>query len=177
MKQILKSEITKLKNKSQVDQRIYQRFLERLENGQGLLRADNINDHYCVFFLPFHQLSHSVYLGHHIKANDWIPPGGHIEPNETPIETIKREFLEELDYELKDERVELFDLTIKNITNPNHKCRVHWDIWYLVHIRKIKFHFDKREFYDAAWFKLKKAIPKIKGSSYRQTVEKLLHNF
>jgi 8-oxo-dGTP diphosphatase len=31
----------------------------------------------------------------HKKLNKWMPPGGHVEPNETPIETVHREVLEE----------------------------------------------------------------------------------
>lgn len=31
----------------------------------------------------------------HPKIGKWLPPGGHIEPNETPIEAVKREVLEE----------------------------------------------------------------------------------
>ena len=40
---------------------------------------------------------------HHKKANDWIPPGGHIEENESPAATVIREFREELGYKLKRE--------------------------------------------------------------------------
>ncbi|MFI5343447.1 MAG: NUDIX domain-containing protein [Chlamydiales bacterium] len=32
----------------------------------------------------------------HKKANLWLPAGGHVEPNEHPRETVKREILEEL---------------------------------------------------------------------------------
>ncbi|MGD2168958.1 MAG: NUDIX domain-containing protein [Chlamydiota bacterium] len=31
----------------------------------------------------------------HQKIGKWLPPGGHIEANETPIEAVKREVLEE----------------------------------------------------------------------------------
>lgn len=36
-----------------------------------------------------------VLLAHSKKYNNWIPPGGHIEENETPEQTVIREFLEE----------------------------------------------------------------------------------
>lgn len=36
-----------------------------------------------------------VLLINHRKLNKWLPPGGHIEPNETPPEAAKREALEE----------------------------------------------------------------------------------
>lgn len=37
-----------------------------------------------------------VLLVHHRKFDKWTPPGGHIEPNETPEQVVVREFKEEL---------------------------------------------------------------------------------
>ncbi|GAB4228978.1 MAG: hypothetical protein Tsb0021_06660 [Chlamydiales bacterium] len=37
----------------------------------------------------------NVLLIHHPKYHVWIPPGGHVEPNETPVETAVREAYEE----------------------------------------------------------------------------------
>jgi 8-oxo-dGTP diphosphatase len=34
-------------------------------------------------------------LIHHNKLNKWLPVGGHIEPNETPDDALRREILEE----------------------------------------------------------------------------------
>ena len=36
-----------------------------------------------------------VLLHHHKKFGKWLPPGGHLEPNETPSEAARREVLEE----------------------------------------------------------------------------------
>jgi 8-oxo-dGTP pyrophosphatase MutT (NUDIX family) len=36
-----------------------------------------------------------VLLHRHIKLNRWLPPGGHIEPNEIPDDAARREVLEE----------------------------------------------------------------------------------
>lgn len=36
-----------------------------------------------------------VLLIYHRKLNKWLPPGGHIDPNETPAEAAKREAFEE----------------------------------------------------------------------------------
>ena len=37
----------------------------------------------------------SVALHWHRKVNAWLPPGGHIEPNEDPVQAVLREVLEE----------------------------------------------------------------------------------
>ena len=37
-----------------------------------------------------------VLLIHHKKLDLWLPPGGHIEKDETPDDAVKREFKEEL---------------------------------------------------------------------------------
>lgn len=40
-------------------------------------------------------------LVYHHKLQKWIPPGGHIEKNETPAEAARREVLEETGFEIE----------------------------------------------------------------------------
>ena len=42
-----------------------------------------------------------IFLHWHAKVKEWLPPGGHIELNEDPIETATRETLEELGIEIQ----------------------------------------------------------------------------
>ena len=42
-----------------------------------------------------------IFLHWHGKVKEWLPPGGHIELNEDPIETAIRETLEELGIEIQ----------------------------------------------------------------------------
>ncbi|MBW2987959.1 nucleoside triphosphate hydrolase [Candidatus Woesearchaeota archaeon] len=42
-----------------------------------------------------------VLLIKHKKIGKWLPPGGHIEPNETPDEALKREIKEELNLDIE----------------------------------------------------------------------------
>jgi len=42
-----------------------------------------------------------VLLTHHRKLDRWVPPGGHIEKDETPDEAVKREVKEELNLDVE----------------------------------------------------------------------------
>jgi len=42
-----------------------------------------------------------VLLIHHKKLDLWLPPGGHIDKDETPDDALKREFKEELNIDIK----------------------------------------------------------------------------
>lgn len=46
----------------------------------------------------FHE--NKVLLHHHAKLDAWLPPGGHVEPNETPPEAARREAFEETGLEI-----------------------------------------------------------------------------
>ena len=97
-------------------------------------------------------------MGHHKKADMWIPPGGHIDKGETPEQTVRREWKEELGRELKNEKIVLFDISIIPIENPNQSCVQHFDFWQLVLCNRDNFNFDKREFYDARWLSTEEAL-------------------
>lgn len=57
----------------------------------------------------------------HPKLKKWLPPGGHIEPNETPIEAAKREVKEETGLDIAfilDEHVEIDHFNAKSFPRP-----------------------------------------------------------
>ena len=55
--------------------------------------------HLVSYFLVFSPEKSKVLLVDHKKAELWLPPGGHVEPNEDPKETVSREAKEELGIE------------------------------------------------------------------------------
>ena len=117
--------------------------------------------HYCSFFLPYDKSAGKIYLGYHIKADDWIPPGGHIEPGETPSDAAVREMKEELGVEIIKSQLEPFALSVKPINRPEKGCMAHYDIWYLVHIPVQDFDYLKSEYHDAGWFSIQEGVVKI----------------
>lgn len=167
-----------LKKTSYVENKIYKQFLSFVSESHDLIRDRNIKNHLCCFFLPVHHKSNSVYLVHHKKAMDWIPPGGHIDRYELPVDTIKREFHEELSYMLTTEKVTLADISIKRIDKKTHPCKTHYDLWYTVECReKTPFIYLEDEFLDAGWFSLQKALSKMKYIMYRKIVRKIAAGF
>ena len=176
----VKKELIKLKNKSWVDAKIWQDFSNFIESGKPLTKSEHNQEHLCAFFLPIHQKTQSIYLIDHIKGQDWMPPGGHIEPLESSEETVSREYQEELGRKISDEPIELFDLTIKPITNhPLHYCTKHYDFWYLVWVKELfNYSWDKGEFYHANWFPIETGLNKIKHNpDYKQTINKIAHEY
>ncbi len=75
-------------------------------------------------------------LVHHSKLDKWLPPGGHMEPNETPDEAVKREVKEETGLDVKFmmkeevpkdrniiEQLALpFYANVHNVGDHNHSC-------------------------------------------------------
>ncbi|MFH2085944.1 MAG: NUDIX domain-containing protein [bacterium] len=117
--------------------------------------------HYCTFFLPYDKEKGQIYLGHHIKAGDWIPPGGHVEPGETPTMTAIREMKEELRVDITLVMLEPFNLSVKPISRPKSGCLTHYDVWYLVHTPVQNFDYLQSEYHNAGWFPIAEGVAKI----------------
>lgn len=171
--------IDRISRFNHVDQEMVRAFRERLKADKRLTKYEGSMEHICSFFLPVHKESRSIYLGHHIKANDWIPPGGHIKEGESPLDAVMREFAEELGLKPELNNIEIFDLSVKPIGRPHMGCVTHYDFWHLVYVpEKHDFVYDKREFYDAGWFEFEKGIEMIKDNpSYKDVILKLAKLF
>jgi 8-oxo-dGTP pyrophosphatase MutT (NUDIX family) len=131
--------------------------------------------HYCSFFLPYDPAKGKIYLGWHKKADDWIPPGGHIEPGETPSGAAIREMQEELQTVISRDQLEPFSLSVKPINRPEVGCMAHYDVWHLVHIPEQPFNYLKGEYHDAGWFMIKDGLAKItKNPDFAAIIAKLL---
>jgi 8-oxo-dGTP diphosphatase len=52
--------------------------------------------HLVAYFLLHDEADGTVLLVDHLSAGRWLPSGGHVEPGEHPVETVRREMVEEL---------------------------------------------------------------------------------
>lgn len=173
IKSILLDRVKQLSLKSYTNQSFLKKCIRLIQSNEGVIKRDNISRHFCCFFVPLHVPTKSIYLAHHIKAGGWIPPGGHIDPDETPESTVTREFQEELSFKLTDEVMSLFNISPVYIEHPK-TCEVHYDFWYTVLCKKqTPFVYEKKEFHDAGWFPIEKAIQISKRDNEKNMLEKI----
>ena len=108
----------------------------------------------------FHE--NKVLLHKHKKVGKWLPPGGHVEPNETPPEAAKREVFEETGLEIsfiEQEHLKISAYNAKSFERPflclleqipknkNYPEHEHMDMIYLA--RPVQLKEDLIEF---QWF-------------------------
>ena len=139
-------------------------------------KSEGNANHVNVFFLPYDKAQGRIYLGHHKKADDWIPPGGHIEKGETPVEAAIREMQEELKTTISEDDLTLWNLSYKYIGRPEMGCLGHYDLWYLVDSDSANdFDFDRGEYYDAKWYKIEDGLEMItKNADFVKVMSNLL---
>lgn len=112
---------------------------------------------YFVLIDPDHK---SLLLADHIKAQLWLPSGGHVEPGESPKETVLREAIEELGQKavfLKGNDRPFF----ATVTQTVGLTAGHTDVslWYLLRGQlHDRFNFDRGEFNDVAWFSFQEIL-------------------
>lgn len=131
--------------------------LKWIASGADLFRVEKPATpkmHLVSYFIPIDLLNEKIMLVHHRKANLWLPPGGHVDLNEHPRETVSREMEEEL----FTKAVFLMDQPIfLTVTETVNDASPHTDVslWYLVEGNaEANYSFDEQEFHQIQWFSL-----------------------
>ncbi len=119
--------------------------------------------HFTATVYIFHE--NKVLLHRHAKLGKWLPPGGHVEPNETPPEAAKREAKEETGLDIAFIEQENLKVDAWNAVSferpflcllehiPPHKdkpAHQHMDLIYLA--RPLKNDFSEMDLKDFRWF-------------------------
>lgn len=128
---------------------VYESYIRRMKQDR-LLRSQDPASHFCVYFLPYHPPTNEVFLVHHKKSGLWLSPGGHVEPGETLEDAVRREAMEELHVSVRRVR-EPFLLTRTDIDSPTQECKSHYDVWYLLPMKKTGIVPSATEFTKSRW--------------------------
>jgi 8-oxo-dGTP pyrophosphatase MutT (NUDIX family) len=111
--------------------------------------------HLVTYFVPYHSEADTLFLVEHRKAGRWLPPGGHVEPDEPLWDTVVREAKEELGilarpHPVASGRRPLF-LTVTPTVGPH--SHLDCTLWFLLDLDPGKqVQPDAREFSDWGWF-------------------------
>ena len=148
-----------------LDEVLRSRFLKRLEENRPITKIENETDHICTFALPYDKKTNTVFLGHHKKANSWIPPGGHLDPGEDLVQTVIRECQEELKLTITGKNVHFYTITLIDIVGFP-RCTRHYDFWHIIEVPQQEFTIEAREFYDSAWIPVEDAYKRGKHPQF-----------
>lgn len=112
--------------------------------------------HLVSYFLVVDPDGPCFLLVHHIKAGKWLPPGGHVEPGEGPVDTVKREIREELGIQAQfpawiGERPLFLTVTDTVGALPDRHTDV--SLWFVLEgHRHQELVLDASEFHEARWW-------------------------
>lgn len=157
---------------------IKRRFSHRIFRRE-LSRDEDPISHFGVYFLPIDPGLKQIFLVHHKKSNLWLSPGGHMEKNELPRETLIREAMEELGLRIQPSEINPpFLLTITPINNAGYACREHFDIWYLIKIkRKGDVLVNLSEFHNSEWLDISQAQKIVTDANNLRALKIILKSF
>jgi 8-oxo-dGTP diphosphatase len=94
-----------------------------------------------------------ILLVDHKSAQLWLPPGGHVEPEEHPRETVERELLEELGFAAGHEIAEPLMVTCTTTVGLT-SGHIDVSLWYVVTAaRTQRMNYDEHEFAGIRWFR------------------------
>lgn len=142
--------------------------LRWIESGAPVFRIqkpDIPNKHLVCYFLLFDEAHEKILLVDHKKAMLWLPAGGHVETDEDPKETVKRECLEELGIEADFWTSAPLFLT-STLTVGATAGHIDVSLWYVLKGDSgASYQFDRDEFFDVCWFGFND-IPYIKSDPH-----------
>ncbi len=160
--------VSKIVPSDDLEREHIQETLVWIESGVPIFRMikPNIpNKHLVSYFVLFDEVAQKILLADHKKAQLWLPTGGHVEINEDPKETVKRECVEELDCVPIFWRENPLFLT-STLTVGLTAGHTDVSLWYILKgDHQQNYSFDETEFNDIGWFDLRQ-IPYDKSDPH-----------
>lgn len=135
-------------------------WIQSTDNIYRIEKPDTPPKHLVSYFVLIDPDHKSLLLADHIKAQLWLPSGGHVESQEDPKQTVIREIQEELGLEAVFIRSNDKPFFV-TVTQTVGLTAGHTDVslWYLVRGNKHDYiSFDQREFNDINWFSFQEIL-------------------
>lgn len=118
--------------------------------------------HLVAYFLVVDPVCGDVLLGDHLTSGLWLPPGGHVEPGEHPVQTVRRECDEELGVPAEFHH-ELGERPLFVTVTSTNDAEQHVDVslWFVLELdRHQPVRPDEREYRQVRWW----AQPEIRAA-------------
>lgn len=140
-------------------------------------KPDVPDRHLVSYVVPVDPASGCVLLGEHLNARLWLPPGGHVEVDEHPAVTARRETVEELGLDpgggLSD-RPLFLSVGVTVGVDAGH---TDVSLWFPLALRSDeRLHIDRREFRSMRWWspdELRSAAPATFDPAFGRFIAKL----
>ena len=157
IRQSIRKQIEAINAVDQLESHHLHETLAWIASGADLFRIKKPDvplKHLVSYFVVVDQLQKSMLLVDHIKAQLWLPTGGHVELHEDPRLTVVREMNEELRMKtafLQNRDTPFFITNTETVgLTPGH---IDVSLWYLVQGNIHDFiDYDRAEFNDVEWF-------------------------
>jgi len=157
--------------KSQID------FIQSwLASGVEIFRIEKPatpDTHLVSYFTLIDEAKNKILLVDHKNAGLWLPSGGHVEPNEHPKDTVRREIIEELGIQADFLQEDPFFVTV---TKTVGMTAGHTDVslWYLLKGDSEEIlEYDQEEFNSIRWFRIDEIPFEKSDPQMRRFIKKL----
>ncbi len=129
--------------------------IQWIKSGAELFRIQKPDippKHLVSYFIIVDPKENKILLIDHIKAQLWLPAGGHVEPNEHPKITVEREVVEELNTQAEFLYDGIFFLT-QAVTVGLTAGHTDVSLWYVLKgDSNVTLQYDPGEFNGYKWF-------------------------
>ncbi|MFA6421943.1 MAG: NUDIX hydrolase [Candidatus Buchananbacteria bacterium] len=126
-----------------------------IKSGSELFRIkkpDTPPKHLVSYFVLIDSKENKILLVDHIKAQLWVPTGGHVELNENPKITVEREIVEELNIKADFVSEQPFFIT-QSVTVGLAAGHIDVSLWYVLNGNSnLTLRYDAGEFNGYKWF-------------------------
>lgn len=138
-----------------------QKAIDWIKSGAPLYRIQKPDVppmHLVSYFAIFDPEANKILLQDHLLARVWLPAGGHVDPDEDPVETVRRECMEELGISAAFLGRPVPHFITTTVSN-GHGEHTDVSLWYLLKAKEsTKFVIEPGKFADVRWWDVEEVL-------------------